>query len=103
VFVANRDSDPMILPRYSHLLTGLIPDARLKIYPDAAHGFLFQHHAEVAPTSRPSWAAHRPRIATAPSNCSTRQPSNRYVNRGAEPIDEAVAGALTNPTKEQAR
>jgi pimeloyl-ACP methyl ester carboxylesterase len=48
VFVANGDSDPMILPRYSYLLAGLIPQARLKIYPDAAHGFLFQHHAEFA-------------------------------------------------------
>jgi pimeloyl-ACP methyl ester carboxylesterase len=48
VFVANGDSDRMILPRYSHLLAGLIPSARLKIYPDAAHGFLFQHHAEFA-------------------------------------------------------
>jgi pimeloyl-ACP methyl ester carboxylesterase len=48
VFVTNGDSDPMILPRYSYLLAGLIPDARLKIYPDSAHGFLFQHHAEFA-------------------------------------------------------
>jgi pimeloyl-ACP methyl ester carboxylesterase len=48
VFVANGDSDPMILPRYSHLLAGLLPNARVKIYPDAAHGFLFQHHAEFA-------------------------------------------------------
>ena len=48
VFVANGDNDPMILPRYSYLLAGLIPQARLKIYPDAAHGFLFQHHAEFA-------------------------------------------------------
>jgi pimeloyl-ACP methyl ester carboxylesterase len=48
VFVANGDSDPMILPRYSYLLTGLLPDARLKIYPDSAHGFLFQHHDEFA-------------------------------------------------------
>jgi pimeloyl-ACP methyl ester carboxylesterase len=48
VFVANGDSDPMILPRYSHLLAGLISGARLKIYPDAAHGFLFQHHADFA-------------------------------------------------------
>jgi pimeloyl-ACP methyl ester carboxylesterase len=48
VFVANGDSDRMILPRYSHLLAGLIPGARMKIYPDAAHGFLFQHHAEFA-------------------------------------------------------
>jgi pimeloyl-ACP methyl ester carboxylesterase len=46
VFVANGDSDPMILPRYSCLLTGLLPNARLKIYPDAAHGFLFQHAKE---------------------------------------------------------
>ena len=48
VFVANGDSDPMILPRYSHLLAGLLPDARVKIYPDSAHGFLFQHHEEYA-------------------------------------------------------
>jgi len=48
VFVANGDSDPMILPHYSHLLAGLIPQARVKIYPDSAHGFLFQHHTEFA-------------------------------------------------------
>ena len=48
VFVANGDSDPMILPHYSYLLAGLIPHAQVKIYPDAAHGFLFQHHAEFA-------------------------------------------------------
>jgi pimeloyl-ACP methyl ester carboxylesterase len=46
VFVAAGDSDPMILPHYSYLLAGLIPGSRIKIYPDAAHGFLFQHHAE---------------------------------------------------------
>jgi pimeloyl-ACP methyl ester carboxylesterase len=48
VFVANGDSDPMILPHYSYLLAGLIPHAEIKIYPDSAHGFLFQHHAEFA-------------------------------------------------------
>jgi pimeloyl-ACP methyl ester carboxylesterase len=48
VLVANGDSDPMVLPRYSCLLAGLIPDARLKVYKDAAHGFLFQYHDEFA-------------------------------------------------------
>jgi pimeloyl-ACP methyl ester carboxylesterase len=48
VFVANGDSDRMILPRYSYLLAGLLPDARLTIYPDSAHGFLFQHHERFA-------------------------------------------------------
>src|ERR1700685_2365860 len=48
VLVANGDSDPMILPRYSYLLAGLLPQARVKIYPDSAHGFLFQHHAQFA-------------------------------------------------------
>jgi pimeloyl-ACP methyl ester carboxylesterase len=38
----------MILPHYSRLLAGLVPQARLKIYPDAAHGFLFQHRTEFA-------------------------------------------------------
>ncbi len=48
VFVANGDSDPMIVPRYSYLLAGLLPQSTLKIYPDSAHGFLFQHHTEFA-------------------------------------------------------
>jgi pimeloyl-ACP methyl ester carboxylesterase len=48
VFIANGDCDPMIRPHYSYLLAGLIPQARVKIYPDSAHGFLFQHHAEFA-------------------------------------------------------
>lgn len=48
VFVANGDSDPMILPHYSYLLAGLVPQAQLKVYPDSAHGFLFQHHGQFA-------------------------------------------------------
>jgi len=48
VFIANGDGDPMIRPHYSYLLAGLIPQARVKIYPDSAHGFLFQHHTEFA-------------------------------------------------------
>jgi pimeloyl-ACP methyl ester carboxylesterase len=48
VFIANGDSDPMIPPHFSHLLAGLIPQAKIKIYPDAAHGFLFQHAGEFA-------------------------------------------------------
>jgi pimeloyl-ACP methyl ester carboxylesterase len=48
VFVANGDSDPMILPRYSYLLAGLLPNAQVTIYPDSAHGFLFQHNRQFA-------------------------------------------------------
>jgi pimeloyl-ACP methyl ester carboxylesterase len=48
VFIANGDSDPTILPNYSYLLAGPIPHAQVKLYPDAAHGFLFQHHQQFA-------------------------------------------------------
>jgi pimeloyl-ACP methyl ester carboxylesterase len=48
VFIANGDNDPMILPHYSYLLAGLIPQSKVKIYPDSAHGFLFQHATEFA-------------------------------------------------------
>jgi pimeloyl-ACP methyl ester carboxylesterase len=48
VFIANGDSDPMILPHFSYLLAGLIPQSSVKIYADAAHGFLFQHASEFA-------------------------------------------------------
>ena len=51
VFVANGDSDPMILPHYSHLLAGLIPHAQVKIYPDAAHGFSC---SSITPSSPPT-------------------------------------------------
>ena len=47
-FVTGGDSDPIIRPRFSSLLAGFIPWAWLKIYPDAAHGFLFKYHADFA-------------------------------------------------------
>lgn len=46
--VIQGDDDLMIPTKLSHLMAGLIPDARIRIYPDAAHGFLFQYPAEVA-------------------------------------------------------
>jgi pimeloyl-ACP methyl ester carboxylesterase len=42
------DGDRMIPTRLSHLMAGLVPDARIRIYPDSAHGFLFQYPHEVA-------------------------------------------------------
>ena len=40
VFVANGDSDPMILPHYSYLLAGLIPQARaVHLTPTPRTGF----------------------------------------------------------------
>ena len=48
VFVANGDSDPMILPRYSLPVGGAAPErAPDRSIPDSAHGFLFQHHSRV--------------------------------------------------------
>jgi pimeloyl-ACP methyl ester carboxylesterase len=46
--VIQGDGDLMIPTKLSHLLAGMIPDARIRIYPDAAHGFLFQYPDEVA-------------------------------------------------------
>jgi pimeloyl-ACP methyl ester carboxylesterase len=42
------DDDLMIPTKGSHTMAGLIPDARLRIYPDAAHASLFQYPAEAA-------------------------------------------------------
>jgi len=42
------DGDLMIPTRLSHLMAGLIPDAQIRIYPDAAHAFLFQEPERVA-------------------------------------------------------
>ena len=46
-FVMQGDNDLMVPTKASYLLAGLIPDARIKIYPDAAHAFLFQYPTEV--------------------------------------------------------
>ena len=42
------DGDQMIPTPLSHLMAGLIPDARIRIYPNAAHAFLFQEPEQVA-------------------------------------------------------
>jgi pimeloyl-ACP methyl ester carboxylesterase len=42
------DNDQMIPTKLSHLMAGLIPDAQIRIYDDAAHAFLFQYPTEVA-------------------------------------------------------
>jgi len=42
------DNDLMIPTRLSHLMAGLIPDATLRIYRDAAHASLFQYPQEAA-------------------------------------------------------
>jgi pimeloyl-ACP methyl ester carboxylesterase len=46
--VIQGDNDLMIATKLSHLLVGLIPDARIRIYPDSAHAFLFQYPEQVA-------------------------------------------------------
>ena len=46
--VANGDHDIMVPTVNSFLLAGHLPDARLTIYPDANHGFLFQYPHEFA-------------------------------------------------------
>ncbi|MGH7800496.1 MAG: alpha/beta fold hydrolase [Thermodesulfobacteriota bacterium] len=46
--VANGNNDIMVPTVNSYLLAGHIPNARLTIYPDANHGFLFQYPHEFA-------------------------------------------------------
>ncbi|PRY43404.1 alpha/beta fold hydrolase [Umezawaea tangerina] len=48
VLVANGDHDVMTPTENSYLLAGHLPDATLRIYPDAGHGFLNQYPAEFA-------------------------------------------------------
>jgi pimeloyl-ACP methyl ester carboxylesterase len=43
-----RDGDVLIPTRLSHLMAGLIREARIGIYPDSAHAFLFQEPEQVA-------------------------------------------------------
>jgi pimeloyl-ACP methyl ester carboxylesterase len=56
--VLQGDNDLMIPTKLSHLLTGLMPDAQMRTYPDAAHGFLFQYPNELAAAVTDFLAAH---------------------------------------------
>ena len=62
--VIQGDNELMIPTKLSHLLAGLIPDAQIKIYPDAAHGFLFQYPTEVAAEVGAFLAGDGPALAT---------------------------------------
>jgi pimeloyl-ACP methyl ester carboxylesterase len=60
VLVANGDQDRMVPSSNSTDLARRLPNARLKLYPDAGHGGVFQYHREFVPavlefleTSRP--------------------------------------------------
>ena len=46
VLVANGDHDRMVPSSNSVDLARRLPDARLKLYPDAGHGGIFQYHEE---------------------------------------------------------
>ncbi|WSN72016.1 alpha/beta hydrolase [Streptomyces sp. NBC_01361] len=43
VLVANGDNDEMVPNENTYLLAERLPNAKLSIYPDAGHGFLFQY------------------------------------------------------------
>jgi pimeloyl-ACP methyl ester carboxylesterase len=49
VFIANGDHDRMVPTQNSADLARRLPNAKLKIYPDAGHGGIFQYHAEFVP------------------------------------------------------
>lgn len=46
--VANGEDDPMMITENSRLLARHLPNAQLRIYPDAGHGFLDQYPEEFA-------------------------------------------------------
>jgi len=49
VLIANGKFDPSYPLMNSYVLEREIPNSKLIVYPDAGHGFLFQHHREFVP------------------------------------------------------
>jgi pimeloyl-ACP methyl ester carboxylesterase len=46
VFVGTGARDVLVHPYGSYVVSQRLPDARLTLYPDSSHAFLFQHHAQ---------------------------------------------------------
>jgi pimeloyl-ACP methyl ester carboxylesterase len=65
--VVQGDNDQMIPTKLSHLLAGLIPDAHIRIYPDAGHGFLFQYPTEAAAAIHQFLAADDENVGRTPA------------------------------------
>jgi pimeloyl-ACP methyl ester carboxylesterase len=49
VLVANGEDDRMLPTRASFGLAHRLPNASLRVYPDAGHGGVFQHHEQFVP------------------------------------------------------
>ncbi len=54
VLIANGDDDTMVPTSNSLDLADRLPDATLRIYPDAGHGGIFQHHAQFVDGRKPA-------------------------------------------------
>ena len=79
VLVANGDNDRMVPTKNSYLLAERLPNARLKIYPDAGHGFLFQYPAEFAGEIERFLNDERSGLST--SSCTTSRSRSTTVER----------------------
>ena len=55
VLVANGDADRMVPSSNSYDLAQRLPNATLRIYPDAGHGGIFQAHERFVPEALGSW------------------------------------------------
>ena len=86
--VIQGDDDLMIPTKLSHLLAGLIPDAQIRIYPDAAHGFLFQYPTEVAADVN-AFLSAVPRTSQARS--APDEPMTPYCSRNDDPEADQMA------------
>ena len=75
-----RPDDP---DQVSHLMAGLIPDARIRIYDDAAHAFLFQYPDR-------SWPK---------STSSSTGSSRRRIRMSDTQMSSATAEALPRPSR----
>jgi hypothetical protein len=83
-FLAAGGSCPATLAARLLPLAGLIPHARVKIYPDSAHGFSFQRHAE--------FAADVQAFLTAASRAPTARHARRRVPRASLAYWPSVPG-----------